>query len=57
MKKNIETKKRYAVGCYIGAERTNNPEWIKNKCNRLVAFIYDNQDMFDIRYMCHEKEE
>lgn len=56
MKKNIETKKRYAVGFYNAMERISNPKWMKNKCNRLVTFIYDNQDMFDIRYICHDKE-
>ena len=50
MKKNIETKKRYAVGFYNAEERVNNPEWMKNAGNRLMAYIYDEQESFNIRY-------
>ena len=50
MKKNIETKKRYAVGFYNAEERVNNPEWMKSAGNRLMAYIYDEQESFNIRY-------
>ena len=44
------SKKRYAVGFYNGSERRDDPEWTDNKCNRLVNYIYDNQELFNIRY-------
>lgn len=53
----MNNKKRYAVGFYSKEERANSPEWIKGKGNRLVTFLYDNIDLFNVRYMCHDKEE
>lgn len=44
------SKKRYAVGFYNESERRDDPEWTDNRCNRLVNYIYDNQELFNIRY-------
>ena len=44
------SKKRYAVGYYNESERRDDPEWTDNRCNRLVNYIYDNQELFNIRY-------
>lgn len=52
----IENKKRYAVAFYNNKERMENPEWMKNPQNRLVAYIYDEQEMFDIKYKRSDKE-
>lgn len=56
MKKNIETKKRYAVGFYDADKRANDAEWMKIAGNRLVAYIYDEQENFNIKYKCSDKE-
>lgn len=49
-------KQRYAVGYYNNNDRVNNPDWMESPHCRLVTFIYDNQDMFNIRYIAHDKE-
>ena len=49
-------KKRYAVCYYNNEKRLNDPEWMKHRANRLVTFIYDNQDMFDIKYISHSDD-
>lgn len=49
-------KKRYAVGFYNAEERVNNPEWMKSAGNRLMAYIYDEQEFFNIKYKCSDKE-
>ena len=62
-KKNIENKekerdnkmeKRYAVG-YYSKEEAMKQEWMNISKNRLAAFIYDNQDMFKIKYKAINK--
>lgn len=49
-------KQRYAVGYYNNEERLNDPEWMESPHCRLVTFIYDNQDMFNIRYITHSED-
>ena len=49
-------KKRYAVGYYNHKERLEEEGWWNNCQNRLVTYIYDNQDMFDIRYISHSED-
>lgn len=52
----MENKKRYAVGFYNNKERHNNPEWMKQAGNRLVAYIHDEQETFNIRYKCDDED-
>ena len=53
---NKELKRRYAVGYYNHKERLEEEGWWNNCQNRLVTYIYDNQDMFDIRYISHSED-
>ena len=46
----LKNKKRYAVGFYDADKRANDAEWMKIAGNRLVAYIYDEQENFNIRY-------
>ena len=52
----MENKKRYAVGCYNHQKRMEEEGWWNSAQNRLVTYIYDNEDLFDIRYKTTDQE-
>lgn len=48
-------KKRYGVGFYDIKKRKEDAEWMKIGQNRLIAFIFDNEEMFDIKYKSYDE--
>lgn len=51
-----ELKRRYAVGYYNHQKRLEEEGWYNSCQNRLVTYIYDNQDMFNIKYISHSED-
>lgn len=52
----MNNKKRYAIGFYNNEERINSSEWAEYAGNRLITYVYDNQDKFNMRYKSSDEE-